>query len=64
MKQKRKCKKVFTLKALLDSGATGTIMRSKFVKNFNSNPMYLKNVSQLSINHVSFNSQNCPTFKS
>ena len=33
MKQKHKSKEVFTLKALLDSGATGTIIRSKFVKN-------------------------------
>ena len=32
MKKKRKSKEVFTLKALLDSGATGTIVKSKYVK--------------------------------
>ena len=32
MKQKRKSKDVFTLKALLDTGATGTIVSSKFCK--------------------------------
>ena len=32
MKKKRKSKEVFTLKALLDSGTTGTIVKSKYVK--------------------------------
>ena len=32
MKQKRKSKDVYTLKALLDTGATGTIVSSKFCK--------------------------------
>ena len=32
MKKKRKSKEIFTLKALLDSGATGTIIKSKYVK--------------------------------
>ena len=32
MKQRRKSKEVFTLKCLLDTGATGTIIQSKYVK--------------------------------
>ena len=38
MHKKRKSKEIFTLKALLDSGATATLINSKFVK-------YLKNIS-------------------
>ena len=32
MKQKRKSNEVFTLRCLLDTGATGTIIQSKYVK--------------------------------